>query len=115
MKTCDLATHTAPERQPRSTLRQTIGQAIQRACRAALRLGLGLRIPASRIHQYDLQAARDHAAAQIRLALDDCSYWMGELHSLDEKRAAADRAAQALHDLRDSLSIPTPTRHIDWF
>lgn len=57
MKTCDLATHTAPERQPRQPLRQTIGQAIQRACRAALRLGLGLRIPASRIHQYDLQAA----------------------------------------------------------
>jgi len=40
---------------------------------------------------------------------------MGELHSLDEKRAAADRAAQALHDRRDSLSIPTPTRPIDWF
>lgn len=114
MKTCDL-THTAPERQPRQPLRQTIGKAIQSACRAALRLGLGLRIPASRIHQYDLQAARDHAAAQVRLALEDCSYWMGELHSLDEKRVAADQAAQALHDRRDSLSIPTPTLPIDWF
>ncbi len=112
MKTCDL-THTEPEREPRQPLRQIIGHAIQRACRAALRLGL--RIHASRIHQYDLQAARDHAAAQVRLALEDCSYWMGELHSLDEKRKAADRAAQALHDRRDSLSIPTPTRPIDWF
>ena len=92
MKTCDL-THTAPEREPRQPLRQTIGQAIQRACRAALRLGLG----------------------QVRLALEDCSYWMGELHSLDEQRAAVGRAAQALHDRRDSLSIPTPTRPIDWF
>lgn len=27
----------------------------------------------------------------------------------------ADRAAQALHDRRDSLSIQTPTRPIDWF
>ena len=114
MKTCDL-THTALEREPRQPLRQTLGKAIHRACRAALRLGLGLRIPASRIHQYDLQAARDHAAAQVRLALEDCSYWMGELHSLDEKRVAADHAAQALHDRRDSLSIPTPTRTIDWF
>ena len=114
MKTCDL-THTAPEREPRQPLRQTIGHAIQRACRAALRLCLGLRIPASRIHQYDLQAPRAHAPAQVLLALEDCSYWMGELHSLDEKRKAADRAAQALHDRRDSLSIPTPTRPIDWF
>ena len=114
MKTCDL-THTAPPREPRQPLRQTIGQAIQRAFRAALRVGLGLRIPAARIHQYDLQAARDHAAAQVRLALDDCSFWMGELASLDEKRAAADRAAQALHDRRDSLRLPTPTRPIEWF
>jgi len=108
MKTCDL-THTAPQREPRQPLRQTIGQAIQRACRAALRLGLGLRIPAARIHQYDLQAARDHAAAQVRLALEDCSFWMGELASLDEKRAAADAREQALRDRRDRLSMTTPT------
>ena len=92
---------------------QTLGRAIHNACRLALRVGLGLRIPAARIHQHDLQQARQHAADQVRLSLEDVSYWMSEIHRIDAKRAEADASEQSLHDRRNGLRLPTPTGPIE--
>lgn len=112
MKT-NSATQTLPGRERRPSLRQTIGKAIDRACRLALRLGLGLRLPAARIHQHDLHTARQHAADQVRLALEDVSFWLAEIARIDDQRAAADAREQALRDRRDGLSLPTPTSPIE--
>ena len=94
-------------------LLQTVGRAINRACRLALRIGLGLRIPAARIHQHDLHTARQNAADQVRLALEDVSFWMAEIARIDEQRAAADAREQALHDRRNGLRLPAPTGPIE--
>ena len=112
MKT-NTATQPLPARERRPSLRQTIGNAINRACRLALRLGLGLRLPAARIHQHDLHTARQHAADQVRLALEDVRFWMAEIARIDEQREAADAREQALHDRRNGLRLPTPTGPIE--
>lgn len=108
MKT-NTATQPLPARERRPSLRQTIGNAINRACRLALRLGLGLRLPAARIHQHDLHTARQHAADQVRLAMEDVSFWLAEIARIDDQRSAADAREQALRDRRDRLSMTTPT------
>jgi len=102
-----------PSRRRGASPLQTLGRAIHNACRLALRIGLGLRIPAARIHQHDLHQARQHAADQVRLSLEDVSYWMSEIHRIDAKRAEADASEQSLHDRRNSLRLPTPTRPIE--
>ena len=102
-----------PSRRRSASLLQTLGRAIHNSCRLALRIGLGLRIPAARIHQHDLHQARQHAADQVRLALEDVSFWMAEIARIDEQRAAADAHEQALHDRRNGLRLPTPTGPIE--
>lgn len=98
-----------PSRRRSASLLQTLGRAIHNSCRLALRIGLGLRIPAARIHQHDLHQARQHAADQVRLALEDVSFWLAEIARIDDQRAAADAREQALRDRRDRLSMTTPT------
>ncbi len=106
-------TQALPGRERGTPILQTVGQAINHACRLALRFGLGLRIPAARIHQHDLHTARQHAADQVRLALEDVSFWMAEITRIDKQRAAADAREQALHDRRNGLRLPTPTGPIE--
>ncbi len=102
-------TQATPGRERGTPILQTLGRAINHACRLALRFGLGLRIPAARIHQHDLHTARQHAADQVSLALEDVSFWMAEIARIDEQREAADAREQALHDRRNGLRPPAPT------
>lgn len=94
-------------------MRRMIGNAINTACRHALRAGLGLRLPAARIRQHDLEDERARVVQQIREALEETNHLIGELNRIDNEIAAQRADTARLQDKLGRLRVPAPTKAME--
>ncbi len=95
-------------------MRSMIVNAIDAACRLALRIGLGLRMPESRIRIEirDLTKKRDYAKQRADMAALETHYWITQEERLYARIDCAKSELDELQTSRAGLSLPAPTRPI---
>lgn len=91
-----------------ATIACFIGDRIDHLCKLILFAIFGLRLPAARIREHDLENNREFVEAQLLESIGDVRYWMNELARCDASLASAKTDSAALAAKRQAmLNIPT--------